>query len=105
MRYRARVIAALLTVFAAAVAAAGEGEMLASACSACHGPEGRSVAGLPSLAGMNRHVFMDRMQAFRHGDGTIMNRIAPAYDAAQTAALADYFAALDRGDNEQRHAP
>ncbi|MBS61391.1 c-type cytochrome [Salinisphaera sp.] len=98
-------MAALLSVFASAVLAAGEGEALAGACTACHGPEGRSVSGLPTLAGMDRRRFMDRMQAFRNGEGTIMNRIAPAYDEAQTAALADHFAALDRVDDDRRHAP
>ncbi|MES1925966.1 c-type cytochrome [Salinisphaera sp. T31B1] len=64
----------------------------AAACTACHGTDGRSTGAIPSLAGMDTHVFIQRMQAFKQGRGTIMNRIAPGYDDARTAALAAYFA-------------
>lgn len=76
-----------------ASAAIAEGAQRAAACTACHGPQGRSRGAVPSLAGMSVDRFEARMADFRRGDGTIMNRIAPAYDPAAVSQLARYFAA------------
>lgn len=45
------------------------------------------------------------MQTYKNDDGTIMNRIAPAYDDAQIATLAAYFAARDSVGNGDPDAP
>ena len=86
-------------------AAAPTGADLASACTGCHGSNGQSQGAVPSLAGLEPQTFIERMQAFQDGEGTIMNRIAPAYDDAQIAVLAEYFAARDSAEDEHRHAP
>lgn len=90
---------------AVAGAAPPAGTALAGACTACHGPQGRSQGRVPALAGMDTQTFLRRMQAFRNGEGTIMNRIAPAYDAEQSAVLAAYFAAQESAAAANRHAP
>ncbi len=107
MSYRVLAVTMMLIAFSVgrAGAAAAEGETLAGACTACHGPQGQSTGAVPSLAGLDKPMFIARMQAFRDGAGTIMNRIAPAYDDAQIAALADYFAATDSAAEEHRRAP
>ena len=113
----------LLSLATFASAATPDGAILAGACMACHGPNGRSVGAVPSLAGLSRSRFIQRMQAYRRGDNegkgdgdgdgdgdrdgpiTIMNRIAPGYDDAEIAALADYFATFERAEHGERHAP
>ncbi|WP_353219384.1 c-type cytochrome [Salinisphaera sp. S4-8] len=113
MRYRPIVVPMLLSLATLASAATPDGAMLAGACTACHGPHGRSVGAVPSLAGLARSRFIERMQAYRRGDDegtadgptTIMNRIAPGYDDAEIAALADYFATFERADHGEHHAP
>ncbi|MDN5940011.1 MAG: hypothetical protein L0H83_15305 [Salinisphaera sp.] len=67
---------------------------LAAACFCCHGPAGRSTGAIPDLAGMPKDAFIERMAAFREGTGTVMDRIVPAYSAAEVAALAEYFSTL-----------
>ncbi|MES1928794.1 cytochrome c553 [Salinisphaera dokdonensis CL-ES53] len=113
MRYRAIGVATTLVTTGlvlgmasgVANAAAPTGADLASACTACHGSDGQSQGAVPSLAGLKPQTFIERMQAFQNGEGTIMNRIAPAYDDAQIAALAEYFATRDSAKDEHRHAP
>ena len=117
MRYRAIGVATTLVTTGLALglafgatsglahAAAPTGADLAGACTGCHGPDGRSQGAVPSLAGLQPQTFIERMHAFQNGEGTIMNRIAPAYDDAQIAALAEYFAARDSAEDEHRHAP
>lgn len=111
MQYRATgwALSLAVSVFGAFAATAAEPatSALAGACTGCHGPEGRSSGAIPSLAGMPRQRFIERMQAYRRGtaEATIMDRIAPAYDDKQIAALAEYFAARDSAADEHRHAP
>lgn len=79
------------------------GAHMASACTACHGTAGRSQGAIPSLAGMPTARFTERMQAFRQGEGTIMNRIVPAYDAHDIALLARYFAERPKTDGHEHN--
>ncbi len=74
------------------------GRNLAAGCAACHGTNGRSVAGTPVLAGMEREELVRQLQAFRDGkrQGTIMFRLAKGYTDAEIAAMADYFTAQAR---------
>lgn len=93
-------IVLLVTGFISGVAwgAAPSGAELASACTACHGDAGRSHGAIPSLAGMDPDAFHDRMTAFQHGKGSLMNRIAPGYDDDEIATLGHYFAAQTTAD-------
>ena len=77
------------------------GAELASACTACHGTGGQSQGAVPSLAGMKAARFSERMQAFKAGDGTIMNRIAPGYDSREIDMLARYFAAQPTATSDE----
>lgn len=68
--------------------------VLAGTCANCHGPQGRSTGGIPSLRGQDASYLLQRMQAFkanRAADATIMNRLMQGYDESQIQALAAWF--------------
>ncbi|MDO5056262.1 MAG: hypothetical protein Q4E06_02905 [Lautropia sp.] len=70
-------------------------EVLAAACSNCHGPVDHPVSGIPSLFGQPAERLLARMQAFQAGtapDATVMPRLMKGYDAAELQALARWFA-------------
>jgi len=90
----------------AALAAPSTGAQLASACTACHGTNGDSQGEVPDLAGSDEDEFVEHMNDFKNDQynndngeirpPTIMNRIAPGYDADEIAALARYFASMPK---------
>ncbi len=68
--------------------------VLAASCVSCHGPDGRSVTVIPSIAGQSEKRLLERLQAFKAGtapDATIMTRLIKGYDDAQIRALARWF--------------
>lgn len=68
--------------------------VLAGTCANCHGPQGRSTGGIPTLRGQDASHLLQRMQAFkanRAADATIMNRLMQGYDESQIQALAAWF--------------
>lgn len=68
--------------------------LIAGTCANCHGPDGRSTGGIPSLRGVNERHLLQRMQAFKAGsapDATVMTRLMKGYDDAQIQALAQWF--------------
>lgn len=69
--------------------------LLASGCAACHGTQGHSVGGTPSLAGLDRLYFIEQMQQFQSGErpATVMMKHARGYSEEEIRLLADYFAA------------
>ena len=71
---------------------------LAATCAACHGTDGRAVAGtsMVSLAGLPAEHLVAQMKAFRDGrrPATVMHQIAKGYSDAQIDALALHFAAV-----------
>jgi cytochrome c553 len=71
---------------------------LADGCTSCHGVNGSSVGGIPSIAGHDRAVLVSELQDFRaqKGDATIMNRIIRGYSDAEINALADYFSSTSK---------
>jgi cytochrome subunit of sulfide dehydrogenase len=71
------------------------GRNLAAACASCHGTNGVSQPGMPSLAGMERSTLTQRMQDFRAGKrpATIMHQIAKGYTDEQIEAIAAYLSA------------
>jgi sulfide dehydrogenase cytochrome subunit len=90
--------AAPAAALAAAPAAAGptvqDISLIAGTCANCHGPDGRSTGGIPSLRGVNERHLLARMQAFKAGtatDATVMTRLMKGYDDAQIQALAQWF--------------
>lgn len=83
---------------APAAASAGPGvqdiSLIAGTCANCHGPDGRSTGGIPSLRGVNERHLLQRLQAFKAGtatDATVMTRLMKGYDDAQIQALAQWF--------------
>ncbi len=72
---------------------------MAATCAACHGTNGVSVGGaIGGLAGLNKDYFVIQMKHFKDGkrDATLMHQISKGYSEAETAALAEYFAAQKR---------
>lgn len=68
--------------------------LIAGTCANCHGPDGRSTGGIPSLRGVHERHLLARMQAFKAGtatDATVMTRLMKGYDDAQIQALAQWF--------------
>ena len=71
------------------------GRDIAANCANCHGTDGRSRAAVPSLAGQDAAVIVQRMKEFRDGRraATVMQQLAKGYTDAQIEAAAAYFAA------------
>jgi cytochrome c553 len=71
------------------------GAALANACAACHGPEGRSIGGIPSLRDLTPNALHDSLRAYRNGErtGTVMNRLTQGLDDADIDAITAHFAA------------
>lgn len=71
---------------------------LAASCAACHGPQGNSLGGTPTLAALNKDYFIQRMQGFKNGSipATVMHQHARGLTDDEIIALAAYFAAQPR---------
>lgn len=72
--------------------------VLAGACANCHGTDGRSPGGIPSLAGRPADVLKMQMLAYKSdtppAGTTIMNRLAKGYSDAEIDALAQHFSKI-----------
>lgn len=72
--------------------------ILAGACANCHGTDGRSPGGIPSLAGRPASVLQAQMLAYKSESPppgtTIMNRLAKGYSDTEIEALAQHFSKL-----------
>lgn len=70
---------------------------LAANCAACHGTDGRTVAGSPvaALAGMPANKMVESLREFKDGkrQATVMHQLAKGLSDEQIKTLADYFAA------------
>jgi sulfide dehydrogenase cytochrome subunit len=73
----------------------GRAYMLASSCTACHGPEGKSPDAIPSLHGKSESFISAALKGFRDGSkpATMMNRLAKGYSDEEIAIIAAWFAA------------
>ena len=82
----------------AADAVTARGTALAQTCITCHGPEGQSQGAIPSLATLASADMRAALQAFRAETrpSTVMHRIARGLNEDDMAAVAAYFATLDR---------
>lgn len=78
---------------------------LAASCAACHGPDGNSAGGTPTLAALNQQYFIQRMHAFKDGSvsATVMHHHAKGLTMDEVTALAAYFAQQPR--QTPQHAP
>lgn len=71
-------------------------QSMAATCMTCHGPGGRSLGAIPSIAGLDKAYFVKAMKDFKSGarPATVMKRHASGYTEAEYEALAAYFASL-----------
>jgi sulfide dehydrogenase cytochrome subunit len=79
----------------AGAADASLGREVAANCASCHGTDGRSRGGIPSLAGRDKASVVQEVRDFRDGrrPSTIMQQLAKGYTDAEIEAAAVYFAA------------
>jgi len=71
------------------------GRFLAANCTGCHGTQGRSTGGMPSLAGLDRSYILNALEEFKSSAraATVMHQHAKGYSEAQFELIAEYFAA------------
>ena len=77
-----------------ALAADMDARNLAANCTGCHGTNGVSAGGIPTLAGVDRARIVQLMQEFRDGKraATVMHQLAKGYTDEQIEAIAAWLA-------------
>ncbi|MBY0440450.1 MAG: c-type cytochrome [Burkholderiales bacterium] len=90
-----------LTVLAPAQSALAQdatalGRHVSFTCTNCHGTNGMSVGGMPSLAGQDRGYLARQMRDFRDGKrpATVMHQLARGLTDEQIDAVSAHFAAI-----------
>lgn len=82
-------------LFSSSVVAQGidRGELLATMCFACHGPEGQGSKRIPALDNHSIQELTEYMSGFKSGKerATIMDRHAKGYNDEEINLLAKYF--------------
>jgi cytochrome c553 len=73
----------------------GVARAIAANCANCHGTNGVSQGGVPSLAGQSKADLVRKMQDFKAGrtPSTIMTQLAKGYTDEQIDLAATFFAA------------
>jgi sulfide dehydrogenase cytochrome subunit len=73
---------------------ANAGRDIAANCANCHGTDGRSRGGIPSIAGQDKAFLVQQLKDFRDGKrpSTIMQQLAKGYSDVQIEAAAAYLA-------------
>lgn len=68
---------------------------IAASCNGCHGTNGVSQGGMPTLAGQSKADLVRKMQDFKSGKtpATIMQQLAKGYTDEQIDLAAGWFAA------------
>lgn len=101
---------ALLAMTGSPALAAGDaaaGQEKATACKACHGPEGISSSpSIPNLAGQKEAYLVNQLKAFRAGDrkNPMMAAIAGQLSDADIANLAAFWTGLPPGGSADKPA-
>ena len=91
-------IAVTLLTLVAGVAPAEDnvkGRNWAATCTGCHGTNGHSEGGMPTLAGLDKLAIINSMNEFKTGTkpATLMHQLAKGYSDLQIERIAAYFAA------------
>ncbi len=75
---------------------AAHAKSVAATCFICHGPDGKSLGAIPSLAGQDKTYLITAMQEFRNGkrESTVMRKYAVGYTDTEYEALAEFFSAI-----------
>jgi cytochrome c553 len=77
-----------------------EARALAATCFSCHGPDGRSVGGVPpALAGRDKAELLQALKDFKAGTrpATVMHQHASGYSDEQLDLIAGYFSRVKPG--------
>ncbi|MEW5786531.1 MAG: c-type cytochrome [Pseudomonadota bacterium] len=69
---------------------------IAATCLICHGPNGRSLGAIPSLAGQDKAYLVAAMKDFKSGkrESTVMQKYAVGYSDQEYEDLAELFASI-----------
>lgn len=67
--------------------------VMADACSGCHGTDGQSLGAMPAFNTKSIDELKKTMRDYRSGarEATVMDRIAKGYSEAQLDAIIDYY--------------
>ncbi len=69
--------------------------VLAGTCANCHGTDGRSPGGIPSIAGRPESILLEQLLAFKSdtppANTTVMDRLAKGFNDEELTALARHF--------------
>ncbi|HLU18585.1 MAG TPA: c-type cytochrome [Pusillimonas sp.] len=72
--------------------------VLAGACANCHGTDGRSPGGIPSIAGRPESALLSHLRAFKSETPppgtTIMDRLTRGFSDEELQALAKHFSQI-----------
>jgi cytochrome c553 len=70
----------------------------AATCTGCHGTNGHSAGGMPSIAGLDKGYIVSVMQEYKAGKraATVMHQHAKGYTDEQIDRIADFFSAQPR---------
>ena len=70
----------------------------AATCTGCHGTNGYSAGGIPSVAGLDKAYIVNVMQEYKTGKraATVMHQHAKGYTDEQIERIAAFFAAQPR---------
>jgi cytochrome c553 len=88
------VVVCLMTMSTSSIAQERNVALLASSCAACHGTNGHSVGGIPSLAGASESYIVEQMTQFANGErkSTVMFQHVSGYTQEEIELMAAYFA-------------
>lgn len=91
-------VSILLAAAPASAQAVPPGALLAAGCAACHNTQGRSLEGMPVIAGIEREKLRAAFAEFKSGarPSSLMHRQAKGYTDDEIRLLADYFSAQTR---------
>jgi len=70
-----------------------EARALSATCTGCHGFEGKSLGGIPRLAGLDKDTFVQKMLYFRSESAAhmVMHKHARGYTLEQIKLMAEFF--------------
>jgi len=86
----------VVSLFSVSAQAVERGELLATMCVTCHGPNGKGSKTIPKLKGLEISDIVESMNGFKTGEesSTIMDRHAEGYTDKEIQLLAEYFVGL-----------
>lgn len=95
-RQLSRVLVAMSALGCGVAAAADDHQVRAwaASCASCHGTDGRSLGGMPALAGVDQDKLLQALLEFKSDKraATIMHQLAKGYSDDELSQLARHFA-------------